>query len=344
MILSFAGEPYLIECPLPKAWHHTAACDEHDSLTIESKEVRCLMLLIIDPEFRRDLEFLGSDKLAQLVEERFREPVDKERTRIFKELEECKLEGSSACLHYYGASRNDPDRLDRLFDVSNWESTSWDTVTERLEKCSKAEQNESPKDPEDRILESVDLESVLLSTSIISSGSGPWVDWEFGISRLELQNIENRLAIAARLLLLIILENVDCAVLQILKIRLVVELVPIVLVTVIKCCDLGDIPISGKTLKLVRISIPTTWKHCRYMASGFIPQAPRKKGNSDSQNVPKVLDFVNGLKDSHNYVRKVSDSQNVPKRFGFCEESERVKASGSVAVIYYLHMWVTYCF
>ncbi|KAI3674453.1 hypothetical protein L2E82_29335 [Cichorium intybus] len=69
-------------------WHHTAACDEHDSLTIESKEVRCLMLLIIDPEFRRDLEFLGSDKLAQLVEERFRELVgERERTRIFKELE-----------------------------------------------------------------------------------------------------------------------------------------------------------------------------------------------------------------------------------------------------------------
>ncbi|KAI3790567.1 hypothetical protein L2E82_03694 [Cichorium intybus] len=60
-----------------QTWHHTAACDEHDSLTIESKEVRCLMLLIIDPEFRRDLEFLGSDKLAQLVEERFRELVDK---------------------------------------------------------------------------------------------------------------------------------------------------------------------------------------------------------------------------------------------------------------------------
>ena len=34
------------------------------------------MLLIINPEFRRDLEFLGSDKLAQLVQERFRELVE----------------------------------------------------------------------------------------------------------------------------------------------------------------------------------------------------------------------------------------------------------------------------
>ncbi|KAI3700743.1 hypothetical protein L2E82_45381 [Cichorium intybus] len=90
MVPSFAGKPYLIECPLPKAWHHTAACDEHDSLAIKSKEVRCLMLLIIDPKFRRDLEFLGSDKLAQPVDERFREPVDKGRAKIFKEFEVCR--------------------------------------------------------------------------------------------------------------------------------------------------------------------------------------------------------------------------------------------------------------
>ncbi|KAI3690304.1 hypothetical protein L2E82_48284 [Cichorium intybus] len=58
------------------------------------------MLLTIDPEFRRDFKFLGPYELARLVEERFREPVEKEQTRIFKELEGCKLEeGSSVGPH-----------------------------------------------------------------------------------------------------------------------------------------------------------------------------------------------------------------------------------------------------
>ncbi|KAI3780823.1 hypothetical protein L2E82_10815 [Cichorium intybus] len=56
--------------------------------------------------------------------------------------------------------------------VSNWESIGSDTVTERLEDAPRSKsfessvlhkahmaRNESPKDPEDRILESVDLES-----------------------------------------------------------------------------------------------------------------------------------------------------------------------------------------
>ncbi|KAI3499865.1 hypothetical protein L1887_35679 [Cichorium endivia] len=40
-------------------------------------------------------------------------------------------------LNYMDTSRNDPDRLDRFLDVSNWESTGWDSVTERLENAPK---------------------------------------------------------------------------------------------------------------------------------------------------------------------------------------------------------------
>ncbi|KAI3496517.1 hypothetical protein L1887_38881 [Cichorium endivia] len=36
-----------------------------------------------------------------------------------------------------GHIKNDPDHLDRFLDVSNWESTGWDTVTERLENAPK---------------------------------------------------------------------------------------------------------------------------------------------------------------------------------------------------------------
>ena len=56
----------------------------------KSRKVRCLILLIIDPEFRRNLEFLGSDKLTQLVVEKFHELVEKGRTKIFKEFEVCR--------------------------------------------------------------------------------------------------------------------------------------------------------------------------------------------------------------------------------------------------------------
>ena len=56
-------------------------------MIVKSRKVRCLILLIIDPEFRRNLEFLGSDKL---VMERFHELVEKGRAKIFKEFEVCR--------------------------------------------------------------------------------------------------------------------------------------------------------------------------------------------------------------------------------------------------------------
>ncbi|KAI3513674.1 hypothetical protein L1887_21011 [Cichorium endivia] len=40
-------------------------------------------------------------------------------------------------LNYMDTSRDDPDRRDQFLDVSNWESTGWDTVTERLENAPK---------------------------------------------------------------------------------------------------------------------------------------------------------------------------------------------------------------
>ncbi|KAI3749311.1 hypothetical protein L2E82_19918 [Cichorium intybus] len=66
----------------------------------ESEEIRDLMLLTIDPEFRKDFESLGPYELMQSVEEKFQKPVEEERARIFKRLAECKLkEGSSIDSH-----------------------------------------------------------------------------------------------------------------------------------------------------------------------------------------------------------------------------------------------------
>ncbi|KAI3690405.1 hypothetical protein L2E82_48429 [Cichorium intybus] len=72
----------------------------HNSLVDVSKKIRDLMLLTIDPEFRKDFESMGPYELMQLVEERFQKPVEEERARIFKRLAECKLkEGSSINSH-----------------------------------------------------------------------------------------------------------------------------------------------------------------------------------------------------------------------------------------------------
>ncbi|KAI3691392.1 hypothetical protein L2E82_49751 [Cichorium intybus] len=103
MVLVIASKLHLIEYPIPVPPKHVITkglYDEHDLLFDESEEVRDLMLLTIDPEFRRDFGSLGPYELIQLVEEKFQEPVEEERARIFKRLAECKLkEGSSIDSH-----------------------------------------------------------------------------------------------------------------------------------------------------------------------------------------------------------------------------------------------------
>ncbi|KAI3751921.1 hypothetical protein L2E82_23015 [Cichorium intybus] len=249
LVLVIAGKLHLTKYPIPvppKQVFIKSICDKHDFLVDESEKIRDLMLLTIDPEFRRDFESLGPYELMQLVEEKFQKPIEEERARIFKRLTECKLkEGSSIDSHvlqieaYIGelyklgysmsqemsvnilltsltskydlfiqTYRKEDQKKDfmemrplltlyeSLLDrhssngsatsglspvkrrskkrsrasghVSNWESIGSDTVTERLEDAPRSKsfkssahvaRNESPKDPEDRILESVDSES-----------------------------------------------------------------------------------------------------------------------------------------------------------------------------------------
>ncbi|KAI3506185.1 hypothetical protein L1887_28541 [Cichorium endivia] len=97
--------------------------DEHDFLIDESEKVRDLMLLTIDPEFRRDFEFLGPYELIQLVEERFREQVEEEQTRIFKRLAGCKLEeGSSVGSHTYKKGNQEKTLMEMRSMLTLYES------------------------------------------------------------------------------------------------------------------------------------------------------------------------------------------------------------------------------
>ncbi|KAI3688663.1 hypothetical protein L2E82_46407 [Cichorium intybus] len=102
-VLIIAGKlhltEYLIPVP-PKQVIIKSLYDKHNLLVDESEKIRDIMLLTIDPEFRKDFESLGPYELMQSVEERFQKPVEEERARIFKRLAECKLkEGSSIDSH-----------------------------------------------------------------------------------------------------------------------------------------------------------------------------------------------------------------------------------------------------
>ena len=103
LTLSIAGKLHLTEYPIPVPQEQViinSSYDEGNFLVDVSEEIRDLMLLTIDPEFRKDFESLGPYELMQSVEERFRKPVEEERARIFKRLAECKLkEGSSIDSH-----------------------------------------------------------------------------------------------------------------------------------------------------------------------------------------------------------------------------------------------------
>ncbi|KAI3521685.1 hypothetical protein L1887_11157 [Cichorium endivia] len=103
LVMRYERKPYLIECPLPCLPKHGITQqlrDAHDFLIDKSEEVRSLMLLTIDPAIHRDFEFLGPYELTLLVEERFQEPLRKERARIFEKLGMCRLkEGSSIGPH-----------------------------------------------------------------------------------------------------------------------------------------------------------------------------------------------------------------------------------------------------
>ncbi|KAI3701085.1 hypothetical protein L2E82_45729 [Cichorium intybus] len=99
LVLSIAGKlhltEYLILVP-PEQVIIKGSYDKHNLLVDESEEIRDLMLLTIDPKFRKDFESLGSYELMQLVEEKFQKPVEEERARIFKRLAECKLKAGSS--------------------------------------------------------------------------------------------------------------------------------------------------------------------------------------------------------------------------------------------------------
>ncbi|KAI3699945.1 hypothetical protein L2E82_44555 [Cichorium intybus] len=99
LVLSIAGKLHLTEYPIPVPPEQViikGSYDKHNSLVDESEMIRDLMLLTIDPEFRKDFESLGPYELMQLVEERFQKPVEEERSRIFKRLSECKLKERSS--------------------------------------------------------------------------------------------------------------------------------------------------------------------------------------------------------------------------------------------------------
>ncbi|KAI3740415.1 hypothetical protein L2E82_30844 [Cichorium intybus] len=103
LALGIAGKLHLTEYSIPVPPEQViikSLYDKHDLLVDESEKIRDLMLLTIDPEFRKDFEYLGPYELMQSVEARFQKPVEEERTRIFKRLAECKLkEGSSIDSH-----------------------------------------------------------------------------------------------------------------------------------------------------------------------------------------------------------------------------------------------------
>ncbi|KAI3724494.1 hypothetical protein L2E82_36274 [Cichorium intybus] len=157
-VLVIAGKSHLTEYPIPVPPEQViikSTYDERNFLVDESEKIRDLMLLTIDPEFRKDFESLGPYELMQLVEEKFQKPVEDERARIFKRLAECKLkEGSSIDSHvlqieaYIGelhssngsatfglspVKRHSKKRSRSFGHVLNWESTKSDTVIERLE-------------------------------------------------------------------------------------------------------------------------------------------------------------------------------------------------------------------
>ncbi|KAI3780454.1 hypothetical protein L2E82_10435 [Cichorium intybus] len=98
LVLVIAGK-HITEYPIPIPPEQViikSLYDKHDFLVDESKKIRDLMLLTIDPEFRRDFESLGPYEFMQLVEERFQKPVEEEQARIFKRLAECKLKKRSS--------------------------------------------------------------------------------------------------------------------------------------------------------------------------------------------------------------------------------------------------------
>ncbi|KAI3792259.1 hypothetical protein L2E82_06134 [Cichorium intybus] len=103
LVLGIVGKLHLTEYLIPVPPEQViikGSYDKHNFLVDEFEKIRDLMLLTIDPEFRKDFESLGPYELMQLVEERFQKPVEEERARIFKRLAECKIkEGSSINSH-----------------------------------------------------------------------------------------------------------------------------------------------------------------------------------------------------------------------------------------------------
>ncbi|KAI3752544.1 hypothetical protein L2E82_24578 [Cichorium intybus] len=102
-VLVIAGKSHLTEYPIPVPPEQViikSSYDERNFLVDESEKIRDLMLLTIDPEFRKDFESLVPYELMQSIEEKFHKPVEEERARIFKRLAECKLkEGSNIDSH-----------------------------------------------------------------------------------------------------------------------------------------------------------------------------------------------------------------------------------------------------
>ncbi|KAI3690793.1 hypothetical protein L2E82_49001 [Cichorium intybus] len=146
LVLVIAGKLHLTEYPIPVPPEQViikGSYDKHNFLVDESEKICDLMLLTIDPEFRKDFESLGPYELMQLVEERFQQPVEEEQARIFKRLAEYKLkDGSNINSHvlqieaYIGefpVKRRNKKRSRSSRHVSNWESTKSDTVKEKLE-------------------------------------------------------------------------------------------------------------------------------------------------------------------------------------------------------------------
>ncbi|KAI3682156.1 hypothetical protein L2E82_50090 [Cichorium intybus] len=156
LVLAITSKLQLIKYPIPISREQViikSLNDEHNFLVDESEEIRNLMLLTIDPKFRRDFESTGPYELMQSVEEKFQKPIEEERARIFKRPAECKLkEGSNIDSHVlqieaytgelyqHGYSMSQEMSVDILLALLT-SSLSWkgiapmgsDTVTERLE-------------------------------------------------------------------------------------------------------------------------------------------------------------------------------------------------------------------
>ncbi|KAI3708696.1 hypothetical protein L2E82_38052 [Cichorium intybus] len=80
-VLIIAGKPHLTEYPISVPQEQViinSSYDEGNFLVDVSEEIHDLMLLTIDPKFRKDFESLGPYELMQSVEERFRKPVEEE--------------------------------------------------------------------------------------------------------------------------------------------------------------------------------------------------------------------------------------------------------------------------